>query len=127
MLFLSGEVTGGLTDFSPPDSDYFYLDHDQRVTITGGPDVDLPRQMWLTANIIYGSGFLRGDGPDHMPQHTTLDLAVGKDFASGLSVRASALNVTNALFLTGFENSFAGTHYYNPREFSVQVKYKFHF
>ena len=122
-----GQVTGGLTDFKPPPNAYFYLDHDQRVTVTGGPDVDLPGKTWMTANIIYGSGFLRGNGPDHMPAHTTLDLSVGKDFEKGLSVRFSALNVTNRVFLTGFENSFAGTHYANPREFSVQLRYKFHF
>ena len=29
-------------------------------------------------------------------------------------------------YMTGFENSFAGTHYSNPREFSVQIRYKFH-
>src|SRR4029078_11673993 len=28
-----GAVTGGLTDFSPPSDAYFYLDHDQRVTL----------------------------------------------------------------------------------------------
>jgi hypothetical protein len=38
-----------------------------------------------------------------------------------------ALNVTNALFLTGFENSFAGTHYANPREVTGQVKVRFHY
>lgn len=121
-----GEVTGGLTDFKPPASGYFYLDHDQRVTITGGPDIDLPGRAWASANVIYGSGFLRGDGPDHMPAHTTLDLSVGKTFGAGLSVRGSIVNATDALFLTGFENSFAGTHYYTPREFSVQIRYKFH-
>jgi hypothetical protein len=41
-------------------------------------------------------------------------------------VRFSALNVTNALFLTGFENSFAGMHYANPREVTGQVNVKFH-
>jgi outer membrane receptor for ferrienterochelin and colicin len=122
-----GDVTGGLTDFKPPPNEYFYLDHDQRVTITGGPDIDLPWKTWATANVIYGSGFLRGNGPDHMPSHTTVDVAAGKDFRNGLSLRFSVLNATDALFLTGFENSFAGTHYANPREFSVQLRYKFHF
>jgi outer membrane receptor for ferrienterochelin and colicin len=122
-----GDVTGGLTDFKPPPNEYFYLDHDQRVTITGGPDIDLPWKTWATANIIYGSGFLRGNGPDHMPSHTTVDLAAGKNFQNGLSLRFSVLNATDALFLTGFENSFAGTHYANPREFNVQLRYKFHF
>ena len=30
----SGAVSGGLTDFSPPDSGYFLLDHDQRHTLS---------------------------------------------------------------------------------------------
>jgi outer membrane receptor protein involved in Fe transport len=62
-----------------------------------------------------------------MPAHTTLDLAAGKDLGQNVSLRVSALNVTNALFLTGFENSFAGTHYANPREVTAQVKFKFHY
>ena len=57
----------------------------------------------------------------------TPKLALGKDIGENLSLRASALNVANSLYLTGFENSFAGTHYTNPREASVQVRYKFHY
>jgi outer membrane receptor protein involved in Fe transport len=123
-----GAITGGLTDFVPPPNNaYFYLDHDQRVTFTPGAEVTLPDEAWVSASVTYGSGFLRGNGPDHMPRHTTLDLAAGKDLGDRISVRFSALNVTNALFLTGFENSFAGTHYANPREISGQVKMKFHY
>jgi outer membrane receptor protein involved in Fe transport len=77
--------------------------------------------------VTYSSGFLRGNGPAHMPQHTTLDLAAGKDLGQNVQLRFSALNVTDALFLTGFENSFAGTHYANPREITGQVKIKFHY
>jgi outer membrane receptor protein involved in Fe transport len=87
----------------------------------------LPRHFWLSGNAVYGSGFVRGDGPDHMPQHLTLDLALGKDVGDSLSLRVSALNVANSLYLTGFENAFAGTHYANPRDVSVQVRYKFHY
>jgi hypothetical protein len=50
----------------------------------------------------------------------------GKDLGDRVPVRFSALNVTNALFLTGFENSFAGMHYANPREVTGQVNVKFH-
>ncbi len=32
----------------------------------------------LTIN--YGSGFLEGDGPAHLPAYYTLDLSVGKSF-----------------------------------------------
>jgi hypothetical protein len=122
-----GEITGGLTDFQPPADAYFVLDHDQRVTTTAGASLDLPRRFWASGNVIYGSGFVRGDGPDHMPQHMTLDLALGKDIGENLSLRVSALNVANSLYLTGFENAFAGTHYANPRDVSVQVRYKFHY
>jgi hypothetical protein len=62
-----------------------------------------------------------------MPRHTTLDVAAGKDLGQNVQLRFSALNVTNELFLTGFENSFAGTHYANPREVTGQVKIKFHY
>jgi outer membrane receptor protein involved in Fe transport len=123
-----GAITGGLTDFVPPPKNaYFYLDHDQRITFTPGAELTLPRSAWASASITYGSGFLRGNGPDHMPQHTTLDVAAGKDMGHNLEVRFSALNVTDALFLTGFENSFAGTHYANPREITGQLKVKFHY
>lgn len=123
-----GAITGGLTDFVPPPNNaYFYLDHDQRITFTPGAELILPRSAWVSASVTYGSGFLRGNGPEHMPQHTTLDVAAGKDLGQNLEVRFSALNVTNELFLTGFENSFAGTHYTNPREITGQVKIKFHY
>lgn len=122
-----GAITGGLTNFKPPLNEFFYLDHDQRVTFNSGAEINLPRSVWLSGTVLYGSGFLRGNGPEHMPRHTTLDLSVGKDLGESWSVRVTALNVTNALFLTGVDNSFAGTHYTNPREITVQMKYRFHY
>jgi len=116
------------TNFKPPPNNaYFYLDHDQRVTFTPGAEITLPDAAWVSASVTYGSGFLKGNGPEHMPRHTTFDLAAGKDLGERVSLRFSALNVTDALFLTGFENSFAGTHYTNPREITGQVKVKFHY
>ena len=122
-----GAVTGGLTDFAPPADTYFYLDHDQRVTLSAGAELSLPRGSWISGSVLYGSGFLRGDGPDHMPQHATFDLAAGVALAPRLVVRATVLNVANSEYLTGIDNSFAGTHYANPREMSVQLRYKFHY
>jgi hypothetical protein len=123
-----GKTTGGLTDFIPPPNNaYFYLDHDQHVTFTPGAEFTLPGSSWASASVTYGSGFLRGNGPAHMPRHTTLDVAAGKDLGRNVQLRFSALNITNALFLTGFENSFAGTHYANPREITGQIKIKFHY
>jgi outer membrane receptor protein involved in Fe transport len=62
-----------------------------------------------------------------MPQHATVDLSLGKDFGESVSVRLTALNVMNHEYLTGFDNAFAGTHYANPRQITVQVRYKFHY
>ena len=122
-----GAVTGGLTNFKPPPNAYFYLDHDQRLTFTPGFELDLPREIWITGTVIYGSGFLRGDGPAHLAPHTSGDISVGKDFNKNLAVRVTALNVTDELYLTGLDNSFAGTHYANPREVTAQVRWKFHY
>jgi outer membrane receptor protein involved in Fe transport len=122
-----GAVTGGMTDFQPPTSGYFYLDHDQLVTFNSGGSLDLPRGWWISGTVLVGSGFLLGDGPDHLPAHATTDVAVGKALTDNVSLRAAATNVTNKQYLTGFENSFAGTHYGPPREVSVQVRYKFHY
>ena len=123
----AGKISGGLTDFAPPKEGFFFLDHDQRWTVVAGSELNLPGRFWLSETVNYGSGFLRGDGPDHMPGHTTLDLAVGKNIGENVSLKFTALNVTNELFLTGINNSFAGTHYYASREISVQLRYRFHF
>jgi TonB dependent receptor/Carboxypeptidase regulatory-like domain len=122
-----GAITGGLTDFSPPPQDYFFLDHDQLVTFTTGAEAALPRQFWVSGLLQYGSGFLLGDGPDHLSPHATVDIAAAKNVTDNLSLRLTVTNVGNAAFLTGFANSFAGTHYQTPREIAFQVRYKFHY
>ena len=126
----AGNITGGLTDFQPPPNGFFFLDHDQRVTLTAGSELNLPDRFWVSDTVIFGSGFVRGNGltqPDHMPHHTTVDVSVGKEIGENISLRATALNIANSLFLTGLDNSFAGTHYYAPRELSVQLRYRFHY
>lgn len=123
----AGAVTGGLTDFSPPDEGYFFLDHDQRDTLSTGVNVKLPWRLWVSSSLNYGSGFLDGDGPDHLPPHTTVDLSIGKDFGESWSAKFTALNVGDSRFLLDNSNTFGGTHYVNPREVGVQVRYRFHF
>jgi outer membrane cobalamin receptor len=123
-----GGVSGGLTDFAPPeDSDYFYLDHDQRNTITGGADVTLRRGAWVSGTLAYGSGFLQGDGPDHMPDHVEFNLQAGKSFGDRWTIVASALNVADTRYLLDESNTFGGTHYNSPRQFSVGMRYRFHY
>ncbi len=122
----SGGVTGGLTDFSPP-SPLYSLDHDQRNTLSTGASVTLPWQSWTSVNLAYGSGFLNGDGPSHLPAHASVDLAFGKDFGEDWSVGLTALNVGNTRYMIDNSNTFGGTHWADPRVVAVQLKYRFHY
>ena len=122
-----GGVTGGLTDFTAPDPGYYYLDHDQRDTLSTGADVALPRRTWTSFNIAYGSGFLNGDGPAHLPAHTTADISLGHSFGERWVVQASVLNVGGARYLLDNSNTLGGTHFARPREVLVRVTRRFHF
>jgi len=123
-----GGVSGGLTDFEPPaDNSYFFLDHDQRDTLSTGFDANLPWKTWAAGNLNYGSGFLDGDGPAHLPSHTTFDLSLGRSFGENVSVQASAINISNSRYLLDNSNTFGGTHFNEPRQFIVQLRYRFHY
>jgi outer membrane receptor protein involved in Fe transport len=125
----AGAITGGLTDFSPPRSGYFLLDHDQRHTLHAGFNFSLPHGISTGGNLYYGSGFTDGtsDVPAHLPEHTTFDLSIGKTVAENLTVSVTALNLTNRRFLLDNSTTFGGTHYADPRQIYVQVRYRFHF
>jgi outer membrane receptor protein involved in Fe transport len=122
-----GAVTGGLTDFAPPPGSEFYIDHDQLHTLVLGGEMVLPRRSWLSATVNHGSGFLDGDGPNHLPRHTTMDFAVGKSLGEHWAASLTVINIANTRYLLGRESSFAGTHYNDPRQFIGELRYRFHF
>ncbi len=124
-----GAISGGLTDFEPPEDDgYFFLDHDQRNTLHVGGNLSLPWHSYASADVYYGSGFVNGDDETaHLPGHTTFDVTIGKNFGERLSVGLSGLNVANRRFLIDNSLTFGGTHFMNPREIFVQVRYRFHY
>lgn len=121
-----GAATGGLTDFSPP-ADLFFLDHDQRDTLSTGGTVNLPSRSYVSGNVRFGSGFLDGDGPGHLPGHTTFDASVGKGFGEYWLVALQTVNLTNKRFLLDSANTFGGTHFAEPRQIYVEVRYRFHY
>jgi len=126
----AGAVSGGLTDFSPPDSGYFMLDHDQRHTFHVGYNFNLPYGIVTGGNLYYGSGFSDGssDLPDaHLQGHTSFDVSLGKSFAEKYTVSVTALNSTNRRFLLDNSETFGGTHYADPRQIYVQLRYRFHY
>jgi outer membrane receptor for ferrienterochelin and colicin len=123
----AGGVTGGLTDFTPPETGYFFLDHDQRDTLSTGVNLDLPWNTWTAFNVNYGSGFVGGEGPEHLPGHTSYDFSIGRSFREKWNLRFSALNFTNSRYLLDNSNTFGGTHYASPRVLAVQLKYRFRY
>jgi outer membrane receptor protein involved in Fe transport len=122
-------VSGGLTDFSPPASGYFLLDHDQRHTLHAGFSFSLPLRLTAGGDLYCGSGFTDGssDVPAHLEAHTTFDLSVGRSFRENLTVSLTALNLSNRRFLLDNSTTFGGTHYADPRQIYVQVRYRFHY
>jgi outer membrane receptor protein involved in Fe transport len=124
----SGAISGGLTDFSPPESGYFLLDHDQRRALHAGFNVSLPWRITSGGNLYYGSGFTDGSSnvPAHLPGHTTFDLSLGKALSENLTLSVTSLNLANRRFLLDNSLTFGGTHYAEPRQIYVQLRYRFH-
>jgi outer membrane receptor protein involved in Fe transport len=124
-----GAISGGLTDFSPPAAGYFLLDHDQRHTLHAGFNWSLPRGIAAGANLYYGSGFTDGssDTPAHLDPHTTFDLSLSKTLGEKLTISATALNLANRRFLLDNSQTFGGTHYAEPRQIYMQLRYRFHY
>jgi outer membrane receptor protein involved in Fe transport len=88
-------------------------------------DLSLPWKSSANFDANYGSGFLDGDGPGHLPAHTTFDVALAKSFGEKLTLRFTGLNLSNNHYLLDNSNTFGGTHYVNPRTVSVQFTYRF--
>jgi len=120
-----GPITGGLLEFTPAGN--FLLDHDQRNTLSTVLSLNLPGHIWATPAWQFGSGFLNGDGPAHLPPHSTFDLGIGKRFGEAWSVSANATNIANTRYLLDTSNTFGGTHYINPRVIYGEVRFRFHY
>ena len=123
----SGAIDGGLSDFSPPKTGYFLLDHDQRHTLHTGFNFRFPRRTTVGGDLYYGSGFTNGasDVAAHLAGHTTFDLSLSKDIAEKLTLSVTALNLWNRRFLLDNSQTFGGTHYAEPRQIYVQLRYRF--
>jgi hypothetical protein len=124
-------ITGGLTNFASPSS-LFPLDHDQRNTLNVGGNVSLPWRSYASTNVYYGSGFSNAfpGQPypgDHLPQHTTFDLSIGKDFGERFSASLNALNVAYRRIELDNSQTFGGFHWNAPREIYAELRYRFHY
>lgn len=126
-----GAITGGLTNFSLP-AGLSPLDHDQRNTLNVGGVFALPWRAYASTNVYYGSGFSNAFPGEpysggYLPQHTTFDLTLGKEFGERFSASVTALNVANRRVELDNSVTFGGFHWNNPREISLELRYRFHY
>jgi len=143
-----GNIIGGFTCSIPTDPtcdlgpNYISLDHDQRNTLNTGFTANLPLHTWFASNVYYGSGFSNGLactdrsscpndnspylGP-YLPVHTTFDVSAGHGFGENWKVSANVLNVTNHRVLLDNSITIGGFHFNDPRMFSAELRYRFHF
>ncbi len=133
-----GPFTGGLICADPTDPDcqppstYSPVDHDQRNTLNIGFNATLPWRAFASTNVYYGSGFTNGmpnaQYPgDYLPQHTTFDLSLGKDFGERFAVSVTGINIANRRVLLDNSLTFGGFHYNDPRQIYVELRYRFHY
>jgi outer membrane receptor protein involved in Fe transport len=130
MIEGSGAVTGGLLAEEGElceGGGFCYLDHDQRNTLSFGFHSSLSWHISASGNISYGSGFLDGEGPAHLPDHTEFSLSLAKSFGERFSVGVTAQNLNDSRYLLDNSNTFGGTHWSYPRQFTGQIRYRFHF
>jgi outer membrane receptor protein involved in Fe transport len=130
MIEGAGVITGGFISDPGELCDgggFCYLDHDQRNTLAAGFHASLPWHTYISGNLGYGSGFLNGDGPQHLSDHTEFSLSLGKSFGEKFSVNFTAQNIADSRYQLDNSNTFGGTHWNYPREISGGIRYRFHF
>lgn len=132
--------SGGLicpTPIAPgcePPPGFAPADHDQRNPLNVGFNATLPRGIFASANVYYGSGFANGTPNerypgDYLPQHTTFDVALAKSFGENEKYRLSitATNAANRRVLLDNSLTFGGFHYDDPRQIYAEFRWKFHY
>ena len=108
------------------------VDHDQRNTLNVGADSSLPWHAFASMNAYYGSGFTNGS-PDaqypgsYLPQHTTVDISLGKSFGERYRLSLTALNVANRRVLLDNSLTFGGFHFNDPRQIYAEFRWRFHY
>jgi outer membrane receptor protein involved in Fe transport len=135
-----GGISGGLTEDESlvESSDRFFLDHDQRHTMTLGSFLSLPWNSYIFGELHYGSGFPNLGDEDHsngaepgngthLPGHVRLDLGGGKQFGKNWQVTINVLNVTNGSYLLDNSPLLGGVHWVEPRQIWAEVRYKFRY
>jgi len=120
----------------------FFLDHDQRHTMTLGSALVLPWDSYIFGELVYGSGFPssghggnehdEGDGAEEtsaarLPGHVRLNLGGGKRLGKNWAVSINVLNVTNGRYLLDNSPLLGGVHWVEPRQIWAELRYNFRY
>lgn len=105
---------------------FCYLDHDQRNTLSTGFEAGLPWHSFFSMNVVHGSGVLKGDGPSHLQPNTIGDIKFIRSVGESWTMALTVLNISNSRYPFDINNSFAGTHFNNPRKIIGSLRYRFH-
>lgn len=74
-----------------------------------------------------GAGLASDAAGAHLRGHTTADFSASKSFGERVTFSVTSLNLTNRRFLLDNSLTFGGTHYADPRQIYVQVRYRFRY
>ncbi|SHL61253.1 iron complex outermembrane recepter protein [Chryseobacterium carnipullorum] len=90
----------------------------------GNRPVDDFKQVYTNAENGHVNGTQPGEKPFNMPDYTTVDAQIGYTFKNGLGLRGFFNNIFDAV---GYNSYFRGGYIdqIQPRNFAVQVNYKF--
>jgi hypothetical protein len=108
------------------------VDHDQRNTLNVGYNTALPWHAYASTNVYYGSGFTNGlpgvqYSGNYLPNHTTMDLSLGKTFAEKYTISVTGLNLANRRVQLDNSLTFGGFHWNDPRQIYAQFRYQFRY
>jgi outer membrane receptor protein involved in Fe transport len=96
-------IESGQFNFSQAELDYInanwvHLDHEQRLSVSGGTAYRFGDTLTLSADALHGSGLRNGfANTEHLPSYTTVNLAVAKtfDFGQGFGMLDTRIALVN--------------------------------
>ncbi|WP_223608850.1 TonB-dependent siderophore receptor [Chryseobacterium sp. OSA05B] len=100
------------------------LDVGAGIYYVGTRPVDDFKQIYTNSENGHVNGTQPGEKPFNMPEYTTVDAQIGYTFKNGLGLRGFFNNIFDAV---GYNSYFRGGYIdqIQPRNFAVQVNYKF--
>jgi hypothetical protein len=130
-----GRVLYGFNNGEAAETEYFFLDHDQRHRVFAGLDYNF-ESLKAFLNLTYGFGSGFPDASDgvfgtcvtpscRLPKHSEFNLSFGKSLTDNIESRLEVQNLTNNVYPINLGSEFNGSHVSAPRSVSIRMSYRF--